>query len=336
VDSRAVSARGDLLDLVEGAYDTESSPDEWLKRAADGVAARFEGTVHPFGYTLAKRPDGPPYMPSVYFPVADDARAALEAANSPMSPEAADLFFPKGTHVTLYREVLAALPPGTEFPTTEQQLKQTGADDVFGVTCVDATGFGLVVGAAIKAVPIGESTRDAYLRLGVHLAAGLRLRRALGGAALLDRAEAIFETDGRLAHAEGRATDGSMRSLLQEAVGRVDRARTNKVRKDEVTALELWQGLVEGRWSLVDRYDTDGRRYYVAIANPTAGMVDRALTDIERQVAAQVVAGEPNKVIAYTLGLAESTVASRLTTAMKKLGVSSRMELVRLGRSLGV
>jgi DNA-binding CsgD family transcriptional regulator len=331
-----VSARGDLLDLVEGAYETESSPDEWLKRAADGVAARFEGTVHPFGYTLAKRPEGPPYMPSVYMPITDDPRGMLEEANAPMSPEAADLFFPKGTQVTLYRETLAALPPGTEFPATEEQLRLSGSDDIFGLTCVDATGFGLVVGAAIKGVPISEAARDAYCRLGVHLAAGLRLRRALGGAGPLDRAEAIFETDGRLAHAEGRATEGSMRSLLHEAVGRVDRARTNKVRKDEVTALELWQGLVEGRWSLVDRYDTDGRRYYVAIANPTVGMVDRALTDIERQVAAQVVAGEPNKVIAYSLGLAESTIASRLTTAMKKLGVSSRMELVRLGRSLGV
>jgi DNA-binding CsgD family transcriptional regulator len=331
-----VSARGDLLDLVEGAYETESSADEWLKRAADGVAARFEGTVHPFGYTLAKQPEGPPYMPSVYMPITDDPRAWLEDANAPMSPEAADLFFPQGTKVTLYREVLAALPPGNEFPATDAQLRMTGADDVFGLTCVDATGFGLVVGAAIKAVPMGESTRDAYLRLGVHLAAGLRLRRALGGAGLLDRAEAIFETDGRLAHAEGPATEGPMRSLLQEAVGRVDRARTNKVRKDELTALELWQGLVEGRWSLVDRYDTDGRRYYVAIANPTAGMVDRCLTDVEAQVAAQVVAGEPNKVIAYSLGLAESTVASRLATIMKKLGVKSRMELVRLGRSLGV
>jgi DNA-binding CsgD family transcriptional regulator len=331
-----VKSPGSLLDLVEGAYETTSSAQEWLERAADGVAARLEGSIHAFGYTLAKTPDGPPTLPQVYMPITDDPRAMLEAANAPMSPEAADLFFPTGTSATLYRETVSRIPGDVEFPVTESVLSHHGAEDVFGVSCVDATGFGVVVGAAIKGAQISQAARESYCRLAVHLAAGLRLRRALAGAEPLDRAEAVFETDGRLAHAEGRATAGNMRGLLQAAVTRVDRARTSKMREDDVTALELWQGLVEGRWSLVDRYDSDGRRYYVAIANPPIGVRDRALTEMEAQIVAQVAAGEPNKVIAYCLGLAESTVAGRLATAMKKLGIASRIELVRLSRSLGL
>ena len=48
---------------------------------------------------------------------------------------------------------------------------------------------------------------------------------------------------------------------------------------------------------------------------------------------AQVVAGEPNGIIAYSLGVSESTVAGHLRNAMRKrriydkLGVSSRFEL---------
>jgi hypothetical protein len=78
--------------------------------------------------------------------------------------------------------------------------------------------------------------------------------------------EAVFEADGRLAHAAGRAAYGDVRES-PEAVRRVDRARTDAVRREEVEALELWQGLVEERWSLIDRYHTDGRRYDVAMAD---------------------------------------------------------------------
>ena len=162
---------------------------------------------------------------------------------------------------------------------------------------------------------LGGRVRHIHRRAAVHVAAGLRMRRALATAPLDDRSEAIFEADGRLAHAAGQAAYGDVRARLREAVQRIDRARTDAVRREEVEALELWQGLVEGRWSLIDRYDTDGRRYYVAMANPPDGVDARQLTGVEAQVTAQVVAGEPNGIIAYSLGVSESTVAGHLSNA---------------------
>jgi DNA-binding CsgD family transcriptional regulator len=40
--------------------------------------------------------------------------------------------------------------------------------------------------------------------------------------------------------------------------------------------------------------------------------------------------GHPNKLIGYSLGLSVSSVATHLASAMRKLGVRSRVELIEL------
>ncbi|HVY45932.1 MAG TPA: helix-turn-helix transcriptional regulator, partial [Minicystis sp.] len=89
------------------------------------------------------------------------------------------------------------------------------------------------------------------------------------------------------------------------------------------------KGLVDGRWSLVDRFDRDGRRYVVAHANRLGAPGPRALTAQERDVAAMAAVGLPIKVIAYELGLSVPRVSNVLRVAMAKIG-SSRAELVRI------
>ena len=56
----------------------------------------------------------------------------------------------------------------------------------------------------------------------------------------------------------------------------------------------------------------------------------RALTTRERAVVQRAVLGHPFKFIAYDLGLPLSTVADVLKLALRKLGVGSRTELIRL------
>ena len=85
-----------------------------------------------------------------------------------------------------------------------------------------------------------------------------------------------------------------------------------------------------GRWSLVDRFERDGRRFIVARSNEHALPDPRALTPRERAVVHLAALGKPNKLVAYELGLADSTVASHVANAMRKLGVSTRVELVEL------
>jgi DNA-binding CsgD family transcriptional regulator len=102
----------------------------------------------------------------------------------------------------------------------------------------------------------------------------------------------------------------------------------------ESEALALWQGLVAGRWTLVDQFDDEGRRYLIARRSGTQVQALRALTRREQQVVDRLRAGGSNKRIAYDLGLADSTVATHLANVMSKLGVGSRLELIRLLASL--
>jgi DNA-binding NarL/FixJ family response regulator len=90
-------------------------------------------------------------------------------------------------------------------------------------------------------------------------------------------------------------------------------------RRDPLEAVEVWRGLVAGLWSLVDHYDTDGRRYLVAHRNDPTTPDPRGLTERERQVVAYADLGQSNKLIAYQLGLSVSTVAVLLARAREKL-----------------
>jgi FixJ family two-component response regulator len=54
------------------------------------------------------------------------------------------------------------------------------------------------------------------------------------------------------------------------------------------------------------------------------------LTLRERQVVGMVVDGNPNKQIAYVLGISQRTVETHRATAMKKLGARTLSELIHL------
>jgi DNA-binding NarL/FixJ family response regulator len=79
-------------------------------------------------------------------------------------------------------------------------------------------------------------------------------------------------------------------------------------RKDPDEALSMWRALVEGRYSLVDRFESDGKRFLVAYEIPPGLQDPRGLTGRERAVASLLALVLPDKLIAYELGLAEGTV----------------------------
>lgn len=99
---------------------------------------------------------------------------------------------------------------------------------------------------------------------------------------------------------------------------------------EPVDAPSLWQGLVEGRWCLQDSFQEGGRRCFVARRNGPERVPSSALSPAEREVTLHALRGCANKVIAGALRLADSTVATHLAAAMRKLGVTTRTELVVL------
>mgnify|MGYP000603174249 CR=1 FL=1 len=62
----------------------------------------------------------------------------------------------------------------------------------------------------------------------------------------------------------------------------------------------------------------------------------KALTPQQENILRLMVAGKPNKVIAYELGIAETTVKAHVTLILRKLGVFSRTQAVLTARDFFV
>jgi DNA-binding NarL/FixJ family response regulator len=131
----------------------------------------------------------------------------------------------------------------------------------------------------------------------------------------------------RIVDAVDRGREESAADCLRRAARRIDRARSGRRREDPGEALAAWKALVCGRWSLIDWFDTDERRFLLAMPNPPEVRDPRGLTEQECQVVEYAVLGDTNKIIAYRLGLSQTRVSSLLRSAMKKLGVRTRTQL---------
>lgn len=164
-----------------------------------------------------------------------------------------------------------------------------------------------------------------------HVASALRLRAlARPAPGSPNGADAVLDPSGTVHDARGTARPREARRSLAEAVQRVERARGSLRAVDSEEALQLWKGLVVGEWSLVDRYETDGRRFVLARRNRPDVPDVKALRRREREVLAYAVRGHSNKYIAYLLGISTTTVAAHLASARARLGARSRRELIQM------
>jgi DNA-binding NarL/FixJ family response regulator len=163
-------------------------------------------------------------------------------------------------------------------------------------------------------------THQVLRRLAAHLESAARLRDAEAAAAQLVRRPSAASAD---------AADAAARARVRAAVATTLRARTN-AEQAALGARELWRGMVDGRWSLVDCYETDGRRVLLARANTPADATSRALTARERVVVEKLATGRRARQIAGDLGLRESTISETLSRALRKLGMRRQAELIEL------
>jgi DNA-binding NarL/FixJ family response regulator len=148
--------------------------------------------------------------------------------------------------------------------------------------------------------------------------------------------EAIFDGGGKLHDARDGATSKTAREVLRSAVRHIDRARSAAGRQDSDAALEAWEALVRGRWSLVDRFDSDQRRFVVAIRNDPKFSDPRGLSQRERQVAEFIGLGRSAKEIAYLLGAPAASVENSTRRVQAKLGLGSRIELAAFFSPRGI
>lgn len=166
--------------------------------------------------------------------------------------------------------------------------------------------------------------------MSAHMGAGLRLYQVARQLPLdfdVTAVEAIFDVSGKQYEAKSLATENSARQRLREAVRHIEKMRSQAGRTAVDQTLDAWKGLVEGRWSLVDRFDTDGKRFVIAVKNDPGHRDLRGLSLRERQVAEYLGLGRSAKEISYILGVTASAVTNCISDAQLKLGLASSAEL---------
>jgi DNA-binding CsgD family transcriptional regulator len=165
--------------------------------------------------------------------------------------------------------------------------------------------------------------RRLLARVAMHVEAGFRARKMPGAV------KATITADGRVITRECDAP--SERALALRSAD-IARARSRASRSD-AEATGLWPALVAGRVSLIPR-GSSGKRRFDVIENSPSSVGPRALTKGEIDVLDRCIRGGSTKLTAYALGVSPSLVSARLGNAVAKLGLASRVELLRLASVL--
>jgi DNA-binding CsgD family transcriptional regulator len=323
--------KGDLLRVIEAAYADVRQEDIWLRGIVQAAQPVLDSGLGVTGYSYTIGAGSRPQLQAFV----EQGGVGITQQLVQRTIGEAPLEFARATHaiqrVSSLTEFLRA-PTLRGTPFLSEPIEPMGFQDTIGIVGVNPSGQGIVLSAGVpEPRRLSASFRRTWVRMAVHLAAGLRMRSASaepgapGGAG--ETEEAVLDLSGKLHHASGPARDRLARVALRQAARAIDRARSSR-EKDPEAAVALWRGLVEARWSLVDSFDADGRHFLIAQRNTIEASAARRLSERERQVTALASLGRSNKVIAYELGLSLGTVATLLSRATRKLGVSSRVQLI--------
>jgi len=334
--SDSARRRVNPIDVIEAAYNLHHDDRTWLHQIAATLQPLLEGGYGVWGYYFDPIRSAAQWLDTL---VTVGARRTEIAHAKRMSLASQDRIV-ENTHVVIEPlqsalEAQRAANLGARAAAHYQAfLTKIGASDYLAFRTVEPGGSGIAIAAAQRtAWSPDRKTRALWARVAGHVAAARRLRAALAAAPERAAVDAVLTPGGRLDHAESSVAVNAAEAL-RAAVLDQERARSSLRRRDPEGATEGWQALVRGQWSLLDRFERGGRRYIVAYRNPPELAVQRALTARESVVVHLAALGKSNKLIAYELGLSESGVSSHLHAAMRKLGITSRSEVIRLAAFL--
>jgi DNA-binding CsgD family transcriptional regulator len=325
------------IDIAEAAYDLEVGEADWLARVLEAGRQTFDlGLGAAAALMSGPSPGGEPLITQL---IPGTARpgliSAILRAAQEMGPD-------------MLQQTIDAVAGGVSVLSEnrerrpavyEAMTRNAGCEDFLQLWALDPDLHGVNIAIpSPKTVRLSKRARAHWRMLLIHITAAHRLRRGLTdpagvrGMALTDmplNAEALLDPKNfRVSEAAGGAQHKEASEAIRDAAVRIDKARSKLRKTDPEQALETWQGLVRGRWSLLDWFDTDGRRFVIAKPNAPNIGDPRGLTEREAQVVTYAALGETGKIIGYRFGLPTSTVSSLLVSAMHKLGVTSRARLV--------
>lgn len=318
------------LDLIDAAYRIDGSDDAWLSSVMDAAMPMMSRGLGAVGVLYdASRPgsfDGEHFAINEMLleGITPDACRAVLEVGSEGAPLIQELF--GQVQCGLVSETFSKC-----FPKLLPFTATFGAPDMVAINSTDPTLRGCILTANLPDhTPIDPAMHLFWSRLSAHVAAAYRLRRRLRKqvGTPLEQAEAILTPEAKVAHATESTVNSEVRELLSDTVRTQERLRA-KDRREDPNAVGEWKALVDARWSLVDHVDSDGKRMITVQRNECVAPGAVGLSQREEQILGYAALGHSNKLIAYELGLAHSTVRVLLARAAGKLGTRGREETLK-------
>lgn len=313
--------RGGVRRFVDACYAGSSDRSAWIAELASAL--------------------GPLVYPSQGALVSINARETGAIVDAAAWGPARELL-PMITRATLPPDAIAAaFAPFTVTRLTRQFARKTMTGvpfwDQHCPMLVDSVGMCADDGNAllIASIPLdrlgsGGEVERRLLRLRRHFSAAYRGRVAEAGAIASD---VVLDLEGRILHrgpesdrARPASRDLGSVGLLREAARAFDRERKGEAPTGSGEA--LWSELWRGGWHLIDAVDSDGRRMLL-LRRVAEQRAPKALTELERRALYLARAGRSLKEIGFTLALPTSTTSDCIASGLRKLGLGSRLELVR-------
>ncbi len=307
----------DWNQVVRAVHEDARDDDAWARRLASAARGLFSFTVEP---AVAIVEHSPSSDSAKYATLTMMNRPRPEAAVAALGVAGFRAFFYPPEVTTTHMEI-----ERTASPTTAAHAHEFRRKSRFG----DALGIfgypepGIIVSLFIlqdRELRLSRHERTRLSRLALHLEAAYRLRRRP------EVVRAVLDADGRVLE---RCEDAPPDHVLTAHTERMNSAQ----RTLGHVALELWPALVDGRMSVVNRGSGASRRFLVLENTPSTQPI-RALSPMEVEVVSRAARGHSTKLIAYALGLTSPTVSLHLASAASKIGVASRMDLIRLAAML--
>ncbi|MEM7000625.1 MAG: LuxR C-terminal-related transcriptional regulator [Pseudomonadota bacterium] len=307
------------IQLIEAAYRVDGSDQDWLHELAQAGSNLLDapGGV---GTVLVKvEPDSIGVEAVGY--TSSEHGEAIQSTFATGSTQAMNLMFRAKTRASSLSESVFPLSPETA-PMFEQA---TGFRDATGIIAYTGTGYAVCISAPSNQVgPLPTVAKRRWSQAAAHVGAAARLRKLLteGGSP-----EATLTYDGQFIESSESTSSVDAHQRLEQALTHMERARSGRLSPDQT--LDLWQGLVYGRWSLLRLPSHKGSRAFIAAwRNVTDALDPRGLTEHEARIASQAGLGLSNQEIAYAFGLSESAIGNAIGRVRRKLGLGNRAEVV--------
>jgi DNA-binding CsgD family transcriptional regulator len=321
----------DYVSIIEAIYAPAESEQAWVGAVAEAAAPCLDFGLGLNVYTYDAR------NLSDFRVVACASQgntpmdgAAIEALVRSASPELIRMAYLPGPpmYFTQLEPELAAQGV-TDIAEARARMAERGLRDVLALRGCDLSMQGcLLTTSPTASTPRNKAQTQLLACLSAHLTSGWRLQHGRGAADdASSAADAILDHSGRLLDARAEDAKAERSTLTRECRKRF-RALGELRSLDQAAAVALWRAMVQGEWTLVDRFDSDGKHMVLAVRNRPGLSQFGVLTLRESQVARYASCGLSLKAICYELGLSSPSVHEHLKSALRKLRLKSRAELV--------